>query len=212
MPSDDLIAIASDALRGLLQSALPTGVPVVIGAPEDTGAGLWVHLLRISVADPSRQATSGRDAVGHRRGDVHLRMDYLIAGAADEALQAHALLGAALRVIDGAALVDRGDLGARLSQAHRLTAMPPGELSVHWRLLDLSLAEQASIWTASAASQRAGVFVQGDIAWLPAAVPGPAVLDVGALDPGDREAGAHEAGVHDAGVHDSDTGIVRRPA
>ncbi|MHC9086085.1 Pvc16 family protein [Luteimonas sp. RIT-PG2_3] len=179
MSSDDLIALASDALRGLLQSVLPAGVPVVVGAPEDTGAGLWLHLLRITEPAEWRQAPSAGEDPAARRRDLHLRMDYLVAGAADEALQAHALLGAALRVITDQPVLDRTRLAPLLSQPHRLTATPASELVLRWRLLDLSLAEQATLWIASAAAQRAGLFVQGDVVWRrrPDAQPGSPVLE-----------------------------------
>ena len=183
MSSDDLIALASDALRGLLQSALPAGVPVVAGAPEDTGAGLWLPLLRIPEPAEWRQAPGAGEDPAARRRDLHLRMDYLVAGAADEALQAHALLGAALHVITDQPVLDRNHLAPLLSQPHRLTATPASELVLRWRLLDLSLAEQATLWIASAAAQRAGLFVQGDVVWRrrpgewPGEQPGSPVLE-----------------------------------
>lgn len=52
MSSDQLIAVATDALRGLVQAALPLGTPVVVGLPSPEGedlSGLSVHLFRIGV-------------------------------------------------------------------------------------------------------------------------------------------------------------------
>lgn len=53
MSSDEVIALATDALRGQLLSVLPSDASVIVGAPLPEGQAvseLFVHLFRIAVS------------------------------------------------------------------------------------------------------------------------------------------------------------------
>lgn len=172
MSSDQLIAVATDALRGLIQAAAP-GVPVLVGPPSPEGeplSGLSVHLFRIGVLPLVRAVpTIGPD--GRRvRPELGLQLDYLVSGLGGEVLQELQLLGTALQALVDSPVRERQSLPALLSEPDRLAALSPGAFTVQWRLLDLPVGEQCQVWAASGMRQRGGVFVRAEAIWQ--AVPG----------------------------------------
>ncbi|RZA24299.1 MAG: hypothetical protein EOP92_44250, partial [Lysobacteraceae bacterium] len=96
MSSDPLIAVATDALRGVVQAALPAGSVVCIGPPapgEVQLPGLSLHLYRIGVM-PLVRAVPVLGADGRRmRPEIGLQLDYLLSGLGGEALEELGLLG-----------------------------------------------------------------------------------------------------------------------
>lgn len=173
MSSDQLIAVASDALRGLIQAAVPPGVPVRVGPPAPGGealSGLSVHLFRIGVLPLVRAVpTIGSD--GRRvRPELGLQLDYLLSGLGGEVLPEMQLLGTALQALVDSPVRERQALPALLSEPDRLAALSPGAFTVQWRLLELPVGEQCQVWLASGMRQRGGVFVRAEAIWQ--AVPG----------------------------------------
>src|SRR5687768_15723844 len=129
MSSDQLIAVATDALRGLVQAALPPGTPVIVGLPSPEGeelSGLSVHLFRVGVL-PLVRAVPMIGPDGRRvRPELGLQLDYLVSGLGGEALQELGLLGKALHALADAPVRERQSMAALLSEPDRLAAMSPG--------------------------------------------------------------------------------------
>ena len=168
MSSDEVIALATDALRGQLLSVLPGDATVIVGAPSLEGqavSGLFVHLLRIGIDPAVRNAPAPVGEVGHASPALGLQLDYLVGGLGGEALAELGLLDAALQMVLGAPRHDRESVGAVLSQPERLAALSPGALGMRWVLLDLPLDQVSDVWVASGMRQRAGVFVRGEVSW-----------------------------------------------
>lgn len=168
MASDQLIAVATDALRGLVESAVPAGTPVMLGAPSPEGEpipGLSVHLFRIGQL-PVVRATPVLGTDGRRmRPEVGLQLDYLISGLGGEPLQELGLLGNALQAMGDSPVRERDGLGALLSQPDRLNSIAAGAVTVQWRVLDLPLDHQCQVWTASGMPQRGGLFCRAEVVW-----------------------------------------------
>ena len=168
MSSDQLIAVATDALRGLMQAAVPSGMPVLVGPPSPEGeamSGLSVHLFRIGVL-PLVRAVPTIGADGRRvRPELGLQLDYLISGLGGEALQELELLGTALHALVDAPVRDRQALPALLSEPDRLSALSPGAFTVQWRVLELPVDQQCQVWVASGMRQRGGVFCRAEAIW-----------------------------------------------
>lgn len=166
MSSDQLIAVMSDAMCGLLQAAMPSGCSVVLAAPHDEGQdGLALHLFRIT-QPPLARASPVIGADGRRlRQATNVHLDYLITGPANDPLHAHALLGTALRALGEVYVFDEASLQPFLSQPQRLQSLDAKTLLVQLRTLDLPLAEQAAVWSACGAKQRAGVFWRVEANW-----------------------------------------------
>lgn len=172
MSSDQLIAVSTDALRGLLQAAVPAGMPVLVGPPSPEGealSGLSVHLFRIGVLPLARAApTLGVD--GRRvRPELGLQLDYLVSGLGGEALQELELLGRALHALVDSPVRERLSMSALLSEPDRLAALSPGAFTVQWRVLDLPVDQQCQVWAASGMRQRGGIFVRAEAVWQAAA-------------------------------------------
>ena len=168
MSSDQLIAVATDALRGLMQAAVPPGLPVLVGPPSPEGealSGLSVHLFRIGVLPLVRAVpTIGSD--GRRvRPELGLQLDYLVSGLGGEALQELELLGTALHALVDSPVRERQSLPVLLSEPDRLSALSPGSFTVQWRVLELPVGEQCQVWVASGMRQRGGVFVRAEAVW-----------------------------------------------
>ena len=168
MSSDQLIAVATDALRGLVQAALPPGTPVIVGPPSPEGeelSGLSVHLFRVGVL-PLVRAVPTIGADGRRlRPELGLQLDYLISGLGGEALQELGLLGTALQALADTPVRERQSMAALLSQPDRLSAMSAGSVTVQWRVLDLPLDQVSGVWLASGMRQRGGLFVRAEAVW-----------------------------------------------
>ena len=89
MSSDELVALATDALRGQLLSVLPGDATVIVGAPSLEGqavSGLFVQLLRIGVDPVLPNAPARVGDVGHASSALGLQLDYLVGGLGGEAL------------------------------------------------------------------------------------------------------------------------------
>lgn len=167
MASEQIIAVVSDALRGLVQAALPEGATAVLGAPPEAEAaeGVWLHLFRIS-QPPVMRTTPVIAASGKRLNrETQLHLDYLVCGRAVDRLQAHALLGMALTELGNRPMLEDRSVRPLLSQPARHDALLPGSLSLQWKALDLSLLDQAAVWQASGAAQQAGMFWRADVNW-----------------------------------------------
>lgn len=166
MSSDGLIAVMSDALRGLLQGAMPDGAQVGLASPEAAPAtGLSVHLFRIAQPPMTRSApVLGSDGKRLRQA-VNVNLDYLVAGSAGDALQAHGLLGAAMRAFGQVFVYDDHSIKPLLAEPARLGALKAKTLLVQLKPLDLPLEEQCSVWQASGSQQRAGLFLRVEAAW-----------------------------------------------
>lgn len=168
MASDQIIAVVSDALRGLVQAALPDGAVAELGAPPrhaDAAEGVWLHLFRIA-QPPVMRTTPVIAASGKRLNrETQLHLDYLICGQAGDRLQAHALLGMALAALGDRPIMEDRIVRPLLSQPVRHDALLPGSLSLQWKAVDLSVLEQAAVWQASGAAQQAGMFWRADVNW-----------------------------------------------
>lgn len=168
MSSDELVALATDALRGQLLSVLPGDATVIVGAPSLEGqavSGLFVQLLRIGVDPVVRNAPARVGDVGHASPALGLQLDYLVGGLGGEALAELGLLDAALQWVLGAPRHDRESLAEVLSQPDRLAALSSGTLGLRWVLLDLPLDQVSGVWVGCGMRQRAGVFVRGEVSW-----------------------------------------------
>lgn len=169
MASDQLIAVATDALRGLLQAALPPDAVVTLGPPAADAvvqAGLSLHLFRIGTVPALRQSAPVLSANGTRlRPQVGLQLDYLVSGLGGEPLQELGLLGTALRALNDAPVRESHSLGGLLSQPERLASLSPGSVSVQWRVLDLPVEQVCQVWVGSGMRQRGGVFCRGEVVW-----------------------------------------------
>ena len=168
MSSDQLIAVATDGLRGLMQAAVPPGTPVLVGPPSPEGeelSGLSVHLFRVGVL-PLVRAVPTIGADGRRlRPELGLQLDYLISELGGEALQELGLLGTALQALVDTPVRERQSMAALLSQPDRLSAMSAGSVTVQWRVLDLPLDHVSGVWLASGMRQRGGLFVRAEAVW-----------------------------------------------
>ncbi|MGH8025861.1 MAG: Pvc16 family protein [Pseudoxanthomonas sp.] len=168
MSSDQLIAVATDALRGLIQGAVPAGTPVLVGPPSPEGEallGLSVHLFRIGLM-PLVRAVPTIGPNGRRvRPELGLQLDYLVSGLGGEALQELGLLGVTLQALADSPVSERQSLAGLLSEPERLAAVAPGAVTVQWRVLDLPIDQQCQVWVASGMRQRGGVFCRGEAVW-----------------------------------------------
>jgi hypothetical protein len=168
MTSDPLIAVATDALRGLVQAAVPPGTLVMVGAPSPDGEampGLSVHLFRIALL-PLARAVPVLGTDGRRmRPEVGLQLDYLVAGLGGEPLQELGLLGNALQALADTPVRERGGLAALLSQPDRLESIAAGAVTLQWRVLDLPVDQQCQVWLASGMKQRGGLFCRAEAVW-----------------------------------------------
>ncbi|MFC6185582.1 Pvc16 family protein [Pseudoxanthomonas japonensis] len=162
------MALVTDALRGQLVSALPSGAHVVLGAPSADApvtVGVFVHPLRIALSSARRNAPDRRvDDVAFRH-PLDLDVDYLIAGLGDEALAELALLDATLQWAAEHPVRTHDRMSEGLSQPERWASLASGSLTVRWRVLDLTLEQAASIWTAAGMRQRAGLFLRAEVQW-----------------------------------------------
>lgn len=168
MSSDQLIAVATDALRGLMQAALPAGSAVRVGPPSDGEAvsGLSIHLFRIATIPALRQASPVIRADGQRlRAQVGLQLDYLICGQGGEPLAELGLLGTALAALGDSPVREGHSLPALLSQPERLASLSPGLLTLQWRVLDLPVEQVSGVWLASGMRQQGGVFCRAEAVW-----------------------------------------------
>ena len=167
MASEQIIAVASDALRGIVQAALPENTSIVLRAPAatDPQAGVWLHLFRIA-QPPVARSIPVIGADGRRmRTAVQLHLDYLICAQADDTLHAHALLGMALAALGNMPVLDDGSMRALLSQPSRLDALLPAALSLQWKAIELPLAEQSGVWSAVGLPQQPGMFWRAEALW-----------------------------------------------
>ncbi|MEO6517529.1 MAG: Pvc16 family protein [Pseudoxanthomonas sp.] len=168
MSSDQLIAVATDALRGLIQGALPAGSAMQVGPPSPGGgnvSGLSVHLYRIAVT-PQARAVPVLGPDGRRmRPEIGLQLDYLVSALGGEALEQLGLLGTALQVLADSPVRERQSLPALLSQHERLAAVAPGSITLQWRVLDLPVEQVCGVWLASGMHQRGGVFCRAEAVW-----------------------------------------------
>ena len=168
MSSDQLIAVATDALRGLIQAALPAGSAVLVRPPSPEAEevpGLSVHLFRIGVL-PLVRAVPVLGPDGRRmRPQVGLQLDYLISGLGGEVLAELGLLGTALQALVDSPVRERQSLPALLSEPDRLASVAPGSLSIQWRMLDLPVDQVSGVWLASGMRQRGGVFCRAEAVW-----------------------------------------------
>ena len=168
MSSDQLIAVATDALRGLIQVGLPAGSTVLVGPPSPEGgevSGLSVHLYRIAVT-PQARAVPVLGPDGRRmRPEIGLQLDYLVSGLGGEALEELGLLGMALHALADSPVRERQSLPVLLSQPDRLASVAPGSLTLQWRVLDLSVEQVCGVWLASSMRQRGGVFCRAEAVW-----------------------------------------------
>lgn len=168
MSSEQLIAVATDALRGLVQAALPSGTAVIVGLPSPEGqelSGLSVHLFHVGVPPVVRAGPPIRVDGRRERPALRLQLDYLVSGLGGEALQELGLLGTALQALLDSPLGGRDSIAALLSQPDRLAAMAAGSLTVQWRVLELPLDQVSAVWLASGMRQRGGVFVRAEAVW-----------------------------------------------
>ena len=168
MSSEQLIAVATDALRGLIQSALPTGAAVLVGPPSPEGeevSGLSIHLFRVGL-QPLVRAVPVLGPGGRRmRPEVGLHLDYLVSGLGGEPLEELGLLGTALHALADTPVRERQSLPALLSQPDRLATVAPGSLGIQWRVLDLPVDQVSAVWLASGMRQRGGVFCRAEATW-----------------------------------------------
>ena len=169
MSSYPIIAVATDALRGQLQSVMPEDATVIVGAPSPDGqpvSGLFVQLLRVAENRALKNLPSTTVASdGRMTPALALQLDYLIGGLGGEALAELALLDAALQEINDNPMRTHERLGEGLSQPERWASLTPGSMTVRWSLLDLPLEQVSGVWMASGMRQRAGVFVRGEASW-----------------------------------------------
>ena len=168
MSSHEIMALVTDALRGQLQSVLPAGATVVVGAPladAPHASGLFVHLYRIAVSRALRNKPSPVHTEDRFEHPLVLELDYLIAGLGGEALAELALLDRALQVLNENPMRTHETLGEGLSQPERWASLASGSLTVRWSLLDLPLDQVWGVWVACGMRQRAGVFVRGEVSW-----------------------------------------------
>lgn len=168
MSSHEVIALVTDALRGQLQSVLPPGATVVVGAPSPDGPavpGLFLHPLRIAVSRALRNLPSPVRIEDNITAPLLLELDYLIAGLGGEALAELTLLDAALQSINESPTWTHARLGEGLSQPERWASFASGSLTVRWSLLDLPMEQVSGVWVACGMRQRAGVFVRGEVSW-----------------------------------------------
>ena len=160
--------VATDALRGLIQAALPAGSAVLVRPPSPEAEevpGLSVHLFRIGVL-PLVRAVPVLGPDGRRmRPQVGLQLDYLISGLGGEALAELGLLGTALQALVDSPVCERQSLPALLSEPDRLASVAPGSLSIQWRMLDLPVDQVSGVWLASGMRQRGGVFCRAEAVW-----------------------------------------------
>ncbi len=168
MSSDQLIAVATDALRGLIQAALPKDSAVLLGPPSPEGEaapGLSLHLFRIGVL-PVVRAVPVLGSDGRRmRPEIGLQLDYLLSGLGGETLEEHGLLGTALHTLADSPVRERQSLPPLLSQPERLASVAPGSLTLQWRVLDLPVDQVSGVWLASGMRQRGGVFCRVEAVW-----------------------------------------------
>ncbi|WP_454831301.1 Pvc16 family protein [Pseudoxanthomonas wuyuanensis] len=168
MSSDQLIAVATDALRGLMQAAVPPGTAVIVGPPSPEGeelSGLSVHLYRIGVLPLVRAVPVLGNDGRRKRPEIGLQLDYLISGLGGEALEELGLLGTALQALADSPVRERQLLPALLSQPERLSTLSPGTLTIQWRMLDVPVDQVSGIWLASGMRQRGGVFCRAEAVW-----------------------------------------------
>lgn len=168
MSSDQLIAVATDALRGLMQAAVPPATAVVVGPPSPEGeelSGLSVHLYRIAVLPLVRAVPVLGNDGRRKRPELGLQLDYLISGLGGEALEELGLLGAALQALTDSPVRERQRLPELLSQPDRLSTVSPGTLTIQWRVLDMPADQMSGIWLASQMRQRGGVFCRAEAVW-----------------------------------------------
>lgn len=169
MSSPEPIALVTDVLRGQVQSALPAGATVVVGAPlsdAPAGEGVFVHPLRLALSTARRNDDlTRRSESGTLRPALHLELDYLIAGLGGEALADLALLDAVLQRLNDTPMPTHEAMGEGLSQPERWAVMASGSLTVRWLLQDVPLEQSAAIWAATGLRQRAGLFVRAEVSW-----------------------------------------------
>jgi hypothetical protein len=168
MSSDQLIAVATDALRGLIQAAVPPGTAVIVGPPSPEGeelSGLSVHLYRIGVLPLVRAVPVLGNDGRRKRPEIGLQLDYLISGLGGEALEELGLLGTALQALADSPVRERQLLPELLSQPERLSTLSPGTLTIQWRVLDIPIDQVSGIWLASGMRQRGGVFCRAEAVW-----------------------------------------------
>lgn len=167
MSSDQLIAVATDALHGLVQAALPADSVVLVGPPSPEGqevSGVFVHLFRIGINPAVRQsALAPRGDTQYQQPPFGLQLDYLISGLGGEALEELGLLGAALQALMDSPVREGDSLAALLSQPERLAAMSSGLLRLQWQVLDLPIDQVSGVWVASGMRQRGGVFCRAEV-------------------------------------------------
>ena len=165
MSSHPIIAVATDALRGQLQSVMPEDATVIVGAPSPDGqpvSGLFVQLLRVAENRALKNLPSTTVAPeGRLTPALPLQLDYLIGGLGGEALAELALLDAALQEINDNPMRTHERLRESLSQPERWESLAPGSMTVRWSLLDLPLEQVSSVWVATGMRQRAGFLVGG---------------------------------------------------
>lgn len=168
MTQNALIAVSSDALRGLLQSAMPATVNVQLAAPSAEAAvaeSVSLHLFRIA-SPPAARAVPVLGADGRRLHAAQLlHLDYLVDARAADPLQAQQLLGTALHALVRLPLIDLPGIGPLLSQPERLDTLLPASLGITFKALDLPLAEQAALWRSLGVSARGSLYWRAEVLW-----------------------------------------------
>jgi hypothetical protein len=176
MSSDQLIALATDALRGLLQAALPADSVVLLGPPSPEGqevSGVSLHLFCIGTNPAVRQAAPvARGDGAHLQPPFGLQLDYLISGLGGEAFEELGLLGAALQALVDSPVREGDSLAVLLSQPERLAAMSPGSLRLQWQVLDLPIDQVSGVWVASGMRMRGGMFCRAEASFRAVLAPG----------------------------------------
>lgn len=162
MSQNALIAVTSDAIRGLLQAAVGEAAPITLSHPAQSregGDALGLQLLRIGLP-PMMRSVPVIGADGRRLHAVqNLQLDYLVDPRTSDPLQGRHLLGCALAALDApvfAPLLSRPDL---------LQSLLPAALGITLRALELPLGEQATLWSALAAPAHAALFWRAEVTW-----------------------------------------------
>lgn len=170
MSQENLIAVASDALRGQVQAALPSERQVLLGsAPSASGAaeGVVVHLVRVTMPPMARSVPLLAGDGRRLRPEMNLQLEYLLVGHGSDALHAQVCLGAAMRaLLQAPMLSDEHAIRPLLSRPELLDPLLPAvTLSAHWKALELPLSDQAAVWAAIGGKMGNGVFWRADVSW-----------------------------------------------
>ncbi len=168
MSQNALIAVTTDAIRGLLQAAVGEAARITLSHPAQSregGDALGLQLLRIGLP-PMIRSVPVIGADGRRLHAVqNLQLDYLLDPRTSDPLQGQHLLGCALAALARQPSLDVPVFTPLLSRPDLLQSLLPAALGITLRALELPLGEQATLWSALAAPAHAALFWRAEVTW-----------------------------------------------